>query len=138
VVRTVEAAVDTRGPGDAVDITGEVSRAVMTSGISSGIATIFVVGSTAAVTTIEFESGVISDLDRALEKIAPRRGEYQHHFRWGDDNGSAHVRAGLVGPSLTVPFRDRALLLGTWQQIALLEFDTRPRTRQCVVQIIGD
>jgi secondary thiamine-phosphate synthase enzyme len=130
--------VDTRGPGDAVDITGEVARAVAASGVTSGIVTVFVAGSTAAVTTIEFESGVIADLDRALEQIAPRRGEYQHHLRWGDDNGSAHVKAGIVGPSVTVPFREKKMLLGTWQQIALVEFDTRPRTRRYIVQIVGD
>lgn len=138
MVRTAEAKVDTRGPGDAVDITAEVAQAVAASGVTSGIATVFVVGSTAAVTTIEFEPGVVADLDRALEKVAPRHGEYQHHLRWGDDNGSAHVRAGIVGPSLTVPFRERQLLLGTWQQIALVEFDTRPRARRFIVQMLGD
>jgi secondary thiamine-phosphate synthase enzyme len=138
MVRTVDIAIETRGQGDAVDITRDVAQAVAASGIASGLVTVFVIGSTAAVTTIEFESGVVSDLDRALEKIAPRHGDYQHHFRWGDDNGSAHVRAGIVGPSLSVPFRDARLLLGTWQQIAFVEFDTRPRTRQCVFQIIGD
>jgi secondary thiamine-phosphate synthase enzyme len=130
--------VETRGQGDAVDITRDVARAVAASGIASGLVTVFVVGSTASVTTIEFEPGVVSDLDRALEKVAPRHGDYQHHFRWGDDNGSAHVRAGIVGPSLSVPFRDTRLLLGTWQQITLVEFDTRSRTRECVLQIIGE
>jgi secondary thiamine-phosphate synthase enzyme len=138
VVRTVEMTVETRGQGDAVDITRDVARAVAASGIASGLVTVFVVGSTASVTTIEFEPGVVSDLDRALEKVAPRHGDYQHHFRWGDDNGSAHVRAGIVGPSLSVPFRDTRLLLGTWQQITLVEFDTRSRTRECVLQIIGE
>jgi secondary thiamine-phosphate synthase enzyme len=130
--------VETRGQGDAVDITRDVARAVAASGIASGLVTVFVVGSTASVTTIEFEPGVVSDLDSALEKVAPRHGDYQHHFRWSDDNGSAHVRAGIVGPSLSVPFRDARLLLGTWQQITLVEFDTRPRTRECVLQIIGE
>jgi secondary thiamine-phosphate synthase enzyme len=138
VVRTVNVTVDTRGQGDAVDITRDVARAVSASGIASGLVTVFVVGSTTAVTTIEFEPGVVSDLDRALERVAPRHGDYQHHFRWGDDNGSAHVRAGIVGPSLSVPFRDSQLLLGTWQQITLVEFDTRPRTRECILQIIGE
>ena len=138
VVHTVEGSVNTRGPGDAVDVTGSVAAAVTASGLTSGIVTVFVEGSTAAVTTIEFESGVVADLDRALEKIAPRHGEYQHHLRWGDDNGSAHVRAGIVGPSLTVPFRDRQLLLGTWQQVVIVEFDTRPRRRRYICQIIGD
>jgi len=138
VVRTVEATADTRGPGDAVDITGEVARAVAGSEVKSGIVTVFVTGSTAGLTTIEYESGVVADLDRTLEKIAPRGGEYQHHLRWGDDNGSAHVKAGIVGPSLTVPFRDGRLLLGTWQQITMLEFDTRPRLRRYLMQIVGD
>ena len=111
---------------------------VASSGIVSGLVTVFVVGSTAAVTTLEFEPGVVADLDRALDKVAPRHGDYQHHLRWGDDNGSAHVRAGIVGPSLSVPFRETRLLLGTWQQIAVVEFDTRPRARACVLQIIGD
>ncbi len=138
MVHTVEAAVQTRGPGDAVDVTAEVAAAVTASGATSGIATVFVGGSTAGVTTIEFESGVVADLDRALEQVAPRGGQYEHHLRWGDDNGSAHVRAGIVGPSVTVPFKDGRLMLGTWQQIALLEFDTRPRRRPYVIQIVGD
>jgi secondary thiamine-phosphate synthase enzyme len=106
--------------------------------VAAGIATVFVVGSTAAVTTIEFEPGAVADLNRLFEEIAPRGQSYRHHLRWGDDNGSSHVRAALLGPSLTVPFADRALLLGTWQQIMLLEFDTRPRKREVVIQIVGD
>jgi secondary thiamine-phosphate synthase enzyme len=138
VVRTVEQAVRTRGPGDAVDVTEEVTAAVAGSGVTSGVVTVFVAGSTAGFTTIEFEPGVVADLDAALEKVAPRRGEYRHHLRWGDDNGAAHVRAGIVGPSLTVPFRNGQLLLGTWQQIALLEFDTQARSRRYIVQIVGE
>lgn len=138
MVNTVDATVRTRGSGDAADVTAEVAAAVAKSGIRSGIVTVFVDGSTAGMTTIEFESGVVADLDRALETLAPRDAEYRHHLRWGDDNGSAHVRAGIVGPSVTIPFRDGRLLLGTWQQIALLEFDTRPRTRRCTIQIVGE
>jgi len=138
MVRTVERTARTRGPGDAVDVTAEVAAAVAGSGVTSGIATVFVTGSTAGVTTIEFESGVVADLDAALEKVAPRHADYRHHLKWGDDNGSAHVRAGMVGPSLSVPFRDGELLLGTWQQIVLLEFDTRARSRRYVVQVVGD
>jgi secondary thiamine-phosphate synthase enzyme len=115
-----------------------VQAAVASSGAREGVATVFVSGSTAGVTAIECESGVVADLDRALEKVAPRRGEYRHHLRWGDDNGSSHVRAGLVGPSLSIPFRDGRLLLGTWQQIVLLEFDTRGRTRRYIVQVMGE
>lgn len=136
VTRSLEYA--TRGQDDARDITGDVALAVAESGMRAGLATVFVVGSTAGITTIEFEPGAIWDLNRVFERLAPRHGEYRHHLRWGDDNGSSHVRAALLGPSLTVPFVDRALALGTWQQIMLLEFDTRPRRREVVVQIVGE
>jgi len=128
----------TRGQGDAHDITELVDRAVARTTLVSGIAVVFVVGSTASVTTIEFEPGAVADLNRVFERLAPRDEDYRHHLRWGDDNGSSHVRASLLGPSLAVPFADRKLLLGTWQQIMLLEFDTRPRKREIVVQIVGD
>lgn len=130
--------IETSGQGDVHDLTPIVARAVNDAALESGIATAFVVGSTAAITTIEFESGVVHDLNAVFEALAPRRGNYRHHLRWGDDNGSSHVRAGLLGPSVTVPFSDRALLLGQWQQIALFEFDTRGRRRDIVVQLIGE
>lgn len=130
--------VATRGQGDAYDITELASAAVADSGVSAGVVTVFVVGSTAAVTTIEFEPGAIADLNGLFERLAPRDGKYQHHLRWGDDNGSSHVRAALLGPSLTVPFAERRLVLGTWQQIMLIEFDTRARRREIVFQILGD
>jgi secondary thiamine-phosphate synthase enzyme len=138
MVATHRRDVTTRGQGDAHDITALVSAAVDESGMARGVATVFVIGSTAAVTTIEFEPGAVADLNRLLEQIIPRHIEYRHHLRWGDDNGSSHVRAALLGPSLTVPFADRALLLGTWQQIMLLELDTRPRKREIVIQVIGE
>jgi len=138
LVVTARREIATRGQGDAHDITDLVSAAVGESWIAAGIATIFVVGSTAALTTIEFEPGAIADLNRLFEEIAPRRGEYRHHLRWGDDNGSSHVRAALLGPSLTIPFADTQLIVGTWQQIMLLEFDTRPRRREVVIQIVGE
>jgi secondary thiamine-phosphate synthase enzyme len=138
MVATHRREIATRGQDDAHDITDLVAAAVTESGVAAGIATVFVVGSTAAVTTIEFEPGAVADLNRLFEEIAPRGQSYRHHLRWGDDNGSSHVRAALLGPSLTVPFADRALLLGTWQQIMLLEFDTRPRKREVVIQIVGD
>jgi secondary thiamine-phosphate synthase enzyme len=138
VVATDRREVTTRGQNDAHDITPAVSQAVAASGVRSGIATIFVVGSTAGITTIEFEPGAIADLNRVFEEIAPRQGEYRHHLRWGDDNGSSHVRAAMLGPSITVPFIDGALTLGTWQQIMLLEFDTRPRRREYIIQIVGE
>jgi secondary thiamine-phosphate synthase enzyme len=96
------------------------------------------VGSTAGITTIEFEPGAVHDLNAVFESLAPRGAEYRHHLRWGDDNGSSHVRASLLGPSITVPFEDGKLLLGQWQQIALFEFDTRPRRRALVIQVIGE
>jgi len=130
--------VTTRGQGDAHDITDRVAAAVTESGCRAGIVTIFVVGSTAAVTTIEYEPGAVADLNRVFESLAPRDADYRHHLRWGDDNGSSHVRAALLGPSLTVPFANAALLLGTWQQIMLLECDTRPRRREIVIQIVGE
>ena len=138
MIRTTEHEVRTSGQGDAADLTEQVLAAIAASGARQGLATVFVSGSTAGVTAVEFEPGVIHDFDRALGKIAPRAGDYQHHLRWGDDNGSSHVRAGIVGPSLSIPFRDARLLLGTWQQIVLVEFDTRPRSRRYTIQVIGE
>lgn len=138
MVVTVTHELHTRGQGDAHDITGAVAAAVRESGIRSGIATAFVVGSTAGITTIEFEPGAIADFNRLFDELAPRTAEYRHHLRWGDDNGSSHVRAALLGPSLTIPFNEGKLVLGTWQQIMLVEFDTRARQREIVVQILGE
>jgi secondary thiamine-phosphate synthase enzyme len=115
-----------------------VAAQVRRSGLRNGIVTVFVVGSTAAVTTIEFESGAIADLNSVFDALAPRDGEYEHHLRWGDDNGSSHVRAALMGPSITIPFVDGALTLGTWQQVMLLECDTRARRREVVIQMVGE
>jgi secondary thiamine-phosphate synthase enzyme len=138
MVATDRTNVQTRGQDDAHDITERVATAVTKSGIANGTVTVFVVGSTAAVTTIEFEPGAISDLNRMFEALAPRHGEYRHHLRWGDDNGSSHVRAALLGPSMTVPVVGGVLTLGTWQQIMLIEFDTRPRRREIVIQVVGE
>ena len=137
MVATQNFQISTNGQGDVRDLTRQVADAVSRSGMRSGIVTVFAVGSTAGMTTIEFEAGAIEDLNAVFEQLAPREGEYRHHLRWGDDNGSSHVRAAMVGPSLTVPFVDGAMVLGTWQQIVLLEFDTRARSREVVVQIIG-
>ena len=138
MVATHRRDIATRGQDDAHDITEIVAAAVAASDVTRGIATVFVVGSTAGVTTIEFEPGAVSDLNRLFEEVAPRHQDYRHHLRWGDDNGSSHVRAALLGPSLTVPFADGTLILGTWQQIMLLEFDTRPRKREIVIQVVGE
>jgi len=115
-----------------------VAAAVAGSGLSAGIVTVAVSGSTAGITTIEFEPGAVADLGSMFERLAPRHGVYRHHERWGDDNGSSHVRAALLGPSLTLPFTDGRVRLGTWQQIELAELDTRPRNRQVIVQILGE
>ena len=138
MVVTQELRLNTRGHCDVQDITEEVARAVQTSGLRAGTVTIFCPGSTGGLTTIEYESGVIADLEQVLDEIVPPDRDYRHHLRWGDDNGHAHVRAALIGPSLTVPFVDGRLTLGTWQQIVFCDFDTRPRSRRLVVQIIGE
>ena len=138
MIRTVRLHLSTSSQGDAHDITARAAEPLKESGLKSGVMTVFVTGSTAAVTTIEFEPGAVSDFNRLFEQLAPRRGEYRHHLRWGDDNGSSHVRAALLGPSLTIPFVDGALTLGTWQQIMLVEFDTSARRREIVVQMIGE
>jgi secondary thiamine-phosphate synthase enzyme len=131
--------VKTRAENDIVDITEEVQRAVGDSGVRAGIATIFVPGSTAALTTIEFEPGLKEDFPRMLDRVAPAEIEYEHEKRWQDGNGRSHVKAALVGPSLTVPFVDGGnLTLGTWQQIVLVELDTRARSRRIVIQIVGE
>ena len=129
--------VETTGQGDVHDLTMIVARALHASALTSGLATIAVIGSTAGVTTIEFEPGAVADMNRVWEQLAPRNGRYEHHLRWGDDNGSSHVRAAMLGPSLSIPFEAGRLLVGTWQQIVLVEFDTRPRTREVCVQLIG-
>ena len=138
MVTTTRLHLSTSGQGDAHDITAKAAAALTESGLKAGVMTVFVSGSTAAVTTIEFEPGAISDFNRLFEQLAPRRAEYRHHLRWGDDNGSSHVRAALLGPSLTIPFVDGKLALGTWQQIMVVEFDTSARRRDIVVQMIGE
>ncbi|MBU1135780.1 MAG: secondary thiamine-phosphate synthase enzyme YjbQ [Nanoarchaeota archaeon] len=123
---------------DIINITGQVSKAVAESKINSGIATIFVTGSTAGVTTTEFEPNLNEDLKKAIERIVPSNVEYKHSETWGDDNGKSHVRSSLFKPSFTVPFNDKKLLLGAWQQIILLDFDVPARRREIIVQIVGD
>ena len=130
--------IQTAGQGDAHDITGVVASAIQESGLLAGTVTVFVVGSTAGITTIEFEPGAIGDLNQLFDDLAPRDADYRHHQRWGDDNGSSHVRAALLGPSVTVPFANGEMTLGTWQQIMVLEFDTRARRREVVIQVVGE
>jgi len=134
---TLELQFKTTGQTDVIDITRDVQEEVLQSGVQDGNIMTFISGSTAALTTIEFESGVVNDLKKAIEKIAPRDIHYDHDRRWGDGNGYSHVRAALLGPSLSIPLREGRLLLGTWQQIVLLDFDNRPRTRRVTIQIMG-
>lgn len=130
--------VRTAARDEVMDITARVQDIVSRSGIQSGLACVFVVGSTAAVTTVEFEPGLAEDLKQAMDRLYPKGIDYEHHKRWGDGNGHSHVRASLVGPSLTVPVAGGRLLLGTWQQIVFMEFDNKPRSRDIAVQIVGD
>ncbi|MFC1839884.1 secondary thiamine-phosphate synthase enzyme YjbQ [Thermodesulfobacteriota bacterium] len=129
--------VNTTSDTDIIDITETVTVDLMESGIINGTVNLFVPGSTAALTTIEYESGVINDLKGAIEKIAPMDIYYEHNERWGDGNGYSHVRAALMGASLSIPIVNGSLTLGTWQQIVLLDFDNHPRQRKIVEQFIG-
>lgn len=126
-----------KGQDDVIDITKQVSNIVKDSNIENGTVTIFVAGSTAAITTIEYEPGLINDFPEMLSRIIPKNIEYEHDNTWHDGNGHSHVRASLVGPSLTVPIINSKLTLGTWQQIVLLEMDTRPRNRTLILQIMS-
>jgi secondary thiamine-phosphate synthase enzyme len=128
----------TTGETDIQDLTRDVARVLAQSGVNEGQVLVFTPGSTAAITTIEFENGVVSDLERAIERLAPRDMHYDHDARWGDGNGYSHVRAALLGPSLTVPVIEGQLQLGTWQQIVLCDFDNRPRERRIIVQVMGE
>ena len=136
-VHTRRFAVPTELETDVIDITEKVQGEISATGLEAGIALVFVPGSTAAISTIEYESGVVEDLSDAVDRIAPRSIPYAHDAKWHDGNGHSHVRSALVGASFTVPFADGTLILGTWQQIVLLDFDVRPRKREIVVQIMG-
>lgn len=138
MIFTETIAVFAQGFCDTKDITEEVIAIVQNSKIENGLVTVFCPGSTGAMTTIEFESGVISDLKSTLEKIAPADAHYEHNARWGDGNGFSHVRAALMKPSLSIPLVNGGLTLGTWQQIVFIDFDNRARHRNLVIQIIGE
>jgi secondary thiamine-phosphate synthase enzyme len=129
---------ETKGNGDILDITQAVGQAVRQAEIANGIVTVFCPSATSGLTTLEYESGCIQDLGRLFDEIIDPNREYAHNARWGDGNGHSHVRAALLGPSLTVPFVDQRLTLGTWQQIIYVDFDNRSRSRRLVVQIIGE
>lgn len=137
-VITKSISVCTTKENDIVDITKKIISEISESEIKNGIVTVFVSGSTAALTTIEYEPGLLEDFPKMLSRIAPDDMEYDHEKMWHDGNGRSHVKASLIGPSLTIPFRNKSLLLGTWQQIVLIELDTRPRNRNLTLQILGE
>jgi secondary thiamine-phosphate synthase enzyme len=137
-VKSYDFHVDTKGYGDIIDVSKQVQDLVRKSGLTNGIATVFIPGSTASVTTVEFESGLLSDLQGAFDRLVPTELEYAHDARWGDGNGFSHVRAALVKASLSVPFSDGSLNLGHWQQIVVIDFDNRPRKRRVLVQVMGE
>ncbi|MBM3243456.1 MAG: YjbQ family protein [Candidatus Omnitrophica bacterium] len=130
--------INTKGNPDLIEITAKIKAALTESGLKNGSLTVFVVGSTAAVTTLEYEPGLIEDLRELYERLAPKSKHYAHDDAWGDANGFSHLRASLVGPSLTIPFEKGEFMLGTWQQVVLAEFDNRPRKREVVLQLIGE
>jgi secondary thiamine-phosphate synthase enzyme len=132
-----EITIKTNGEVNIIDITAKVEDVVRSSKFNNGLACVFVPGSTGAVTTIEYEPGLLTDLPRALERLFPKNMNYEHQKMWHDGNGHSHVRAAFMGPSITVPFKNRKLILGTWQQIVFVELDVRPRTRKLIVQLVG-
>ena len=138
VTKTDSISLNTRGNADTHDITDKARSLVEDSGIHNGILTIFTPSSTSALTTIEYESGTLSDLRRLFDEIIDPNRPYAHNARWGDGNGHSHVRASLLGPSITIPIVNGRLTLGTWQQVILVDFDVRPRRRELVVQILGE
>ncbi len=138
-VETHRLTIETRGNTHVVDLSGPIEEALAGGAVRDGIAVVFAVGSTAGITTTEYEPGLVTtDLRAALEKIAPADAPYAHEATWDDDNGHSHVRASLLGPSITIPLVAGRLVLGTWQQVILIDFDTRPRTREVVVQVLGE
>ncbi len=137
-IRTQTITIDTRGTGQMQSLTERVQQSIDASGCSAGIATVFVTHTTAAVIVSEYESGLIEDFPTAMERLVPEAGPFRHNQVNHDDNAHSHVRASLIGPSVTVPFDEGSLLLGTWQQIVLIDFDTHPRSRNVVIQVLGE
>ena len=138
MIFTAEISLQSRGDTDIIDITAKVAQQVAGSNISRGTVNLFVAGSTAGITTIEFEPGLVADIRNMWERLIPQNVSYDHDRRWGDGNGYSHVRASLLGASLAVPFDNRQMLLGTWQQIVVIDFDARPRLRKIIVQLAGE
>jgi secondary thiamine-phosphate synthase enzyme len=138
MVITESISLKTNGDCDVINITHHVEEQILKNNLKNGIVTVFVTGSTAGVTTIEYESGLVADIKEAFERIAPKNIPYAHNETWGDGNGYSHIRASLLGASLVIPFENRKMVLGTWQQIVLIDFDIRPRRREVVIQLTGE
>ncbi len=137
-VVTKDIAIQSKGNCDIIDITPQVAKILEESGVNSGIVTLFIVGSTAGITTIEYEPNLVSDFKNMWDRVIPRNIPYEHDKTWGDGNGHSHVRASLLGASLIIPFVNKRLTLGTWQQIVFVDFDNRPRRREIIIQILGE
>jgi secondary thiamine-phosphate synthase enzyme len=137
-VLTKEITLQSKGNCDIIDITSQVAKNVKGSGINSGIVTLFIVGSTAGITTIEYEPNLLSDFKNMWDRVIPQNIPYEHNKTWGDGNGHSHVRASTLGASLIIPFVNKQLTLGTWQQIVFVDFDNRPRRRQIILQLLGE
>jgi secondary thiamine-phosphate synthase enzyme len=138
MVVTRKISLQTKGDGDIIDLTSQVEQQLAEAGVNSGTVTLFIPSSTAGITTIEYESGLLADFPAMWERLIPKNLPYRHDRAWGEGNGYAHVRASLLGASLVVPFNNQKLALGTWQQIVLVDFDNRPRSRQVILQIMGE
>ena len=136
--KTERITLDTTAGVQVIDITNEVRKLLAKSDLQEGLCTVFVPGSTATVTTIEYEPGLVADMTEALDRIAPRNSRYEHDQRWHDGNGHSHIRASFLKPSVTIPFSHNTLMVGTWQQLVFIELDVRPRNRTIIVQFIGD
>lgn len=132
-----EISIQTKGNDDIIDVTGYAVETVNESGIKEGVLHIFVIGSTASLTTIEFEGGLLEDFKNMINKLIPKNPSYKHHLAWHDDNGHSHLRASLIGPSLSIPVIDKKLATGTWQQIILIDFDTHARSRSLIFQVLS-
>jgi secondary thiamine-phosphate synthase enzyme len=137
-IATKDVTIQTKGNCDIIDITSEVAKKVSESGISNGTITLFITGSTAGITTIEYEPRLLTDFKNMWDRVIPQNIPYEHNKTWGDGNGHSHVRASILGASLTIPFVDKRLTLGTWQQIVFIDFDNRSRSRKMVLQIMGE
>jgi secondary thiamine-phosphate synthase enzyme len=137
-VVTNEITLESRGNCDIIDITSQVAKNVQESRVNSGIVALFIAGSTAGITTIEYEPNLLSDFEKMWDRLIPQNIPYEHNKTWGDGNGHSHVRASTLGPSLAIPFVNKRLTLGTWQQIVLVDFDNRPRSRKIITQIMGE